>query len=44
VGASRKGFLGKITGRTDPMDRDVATAAASVACVAAGADVVRAHN
>ena len=46
VGPSRKGFLGRITGRTTPAERDAATVAACVACVAGGglADVVRVHN
>jgi dihydropteroate synthase len=40
------GFLGALTGRTAPADRDAATVAASVACVAGGglADIVRVHN
>jgi 2-amino-4-hydroxy-6-hydroxymethyldihydropteridine diphosphokinase/dihydropteroate synthase len=46
VGPSRKSFLGKITGRAEPADRDAATVAAAVACVASGglADIVRVHN
>lgn len=54
VGASRKGFLGDVLGdsgrRRDespvrsPRDRDVASAAAAVAAVAGGADVVRVHD
>jgi 2-amino-4-hydroxy-6-hydroxymethyldihydropteridine diphosphokinase/dihydropteroate synthase len=46
VGPSRKGFLGALTGRREAADRDHATVAAAVACVAGGglADIVRAHN
>jgi 2-amino-4-hydroxy-6-hydroxymethyldihydropteridine diphosphokinase/dihydropteroate synthase len=44
VGASRKGFLGAVTGRAAAGDRDVASAAAAVAAVAGGADVVRVHD
>lgn len=44
VGPSRKGFLGRLTGRKRPDERDAATVAASVACVVGGADIVRAHN
>lgn len=43
VGASRKRFLGAITGR-EAADRDVATAASSALLRAAGADVFRVHN
>lgn len=44
VGSSRKGFLGTITGRKSPEDRDVASAAAAVAAVQRGAAIVRVHN
>jgi dihydropteroate synthase len=44
VGLSRKGFLGQVTGRGDPRDRDVATAAANALSIASGADVIRVHN
>jgi 2-amino-4-hydroxy-6-hydroxymethyldihydropteridine diphosphokinase/dihydropteroate synthase len=44
VGVSRKGFLGKITGKKDPKDRDLASAVASAAAVAGGAGIVRVHN
>jgi 2-amino-4-hydroxy-6-hydroxymethyldihydropteridine diphosphokinase/dihydropteroate synthase len=44
IGASRKGFLGSITGRQNPQDRDWATAATTVAAVHGGADIVRVHN
>lgn len=44
LGPSRKGFLGKATGREVAADRDAATAAAAALCVAHGAAIVRAHN
>ena len=44
VGISRKAFIGKITGLTNPKDRDLASHAALVACVAGGADIVRVHD
>ncbi|KAF8071149.1 FPG1 [Scenedesmus sp. PABB004] len=44
VGPSRKRFIGKLTGRHVPAERDLGTAAACVAAVAQGADVVRVHN
>lgn len=44
MGPSRKGFLGRLTGRALAADRDAATVAAAVVCVEGGADVVRAHN
>jgi dihydropteroate synthase len=44
VGPSRKSFLGKITGETDPSDRLFATAAAVAWCIANGAAVVRVHD
>lgn len=43
VGTSRKRFLGALTGR-DAVDRDVATAATTVALRMAGACVFRVHN
>lgn len=43
VGHSRKRFLSRLTGRP-PAENDVATAAATVALVQQGADVVRVHN
>lgn len=43
IGASRKGFLGAITGR-EPADRATASAAAAVAACVAGARVVRVHD
>lgn len=44
VGPSRKGFLGKITGRTRPEDRDWATCACIASCILGGANIIRAHN
>jgi dihydropteroate synthase len=43
VGASRKSFLGKLTGR-DVRERELATAAADTAAILGGADVVRVHD
>ncbi|CAI5502789.1 unnamed protein product [Closterium sp. Naga37s-1] len=44
LGPSRKGFLGRLTGRAAGKDRDWATCGAVAACVAGGADVIRVHN
>lgn len=44
VGPSRKRFIGRLTGRHEPSERDLGTAAACVAAVAQGADIVRVHN
>lgn len=43
VGTSRKRFLGEITAR-EPLDRDVGTAATSVALRLAGATIFRVHD
>ncbi|GLI68762.1 hypothetical protein VaNZ11_013253, partial [Volvox africanus] len=43
VGPSRKRFLGTLTGRQQPEERDAATAAACVICVCGGADILRVH-
>lgn len=43
VGTSRKGFLGKVTGKAVP-ERDPATAASLVAAILGGASVVRVHD
>jgi len=43
VGASRKAFLGELTGKP-PAEREVATAAAHVAAILAGATLVRVHD
>ena len=44
LGTSRKGFLGKIVGETDPRDRLFSTAASVAWCVANGAAIVRVHD
>jgi dihydropteroate synthase len=44
LGTSRKGFLGRITGETDPHDRLFATAASVAWCVANQAAIVRVHD
>jgi len=44
VGASRKRFLGTLTGRENPGDRIFGTAATVALCVAAGVSVVRVHD
>jgi len=44
VGASRKGFVGKITGVKEPSERTWGTAATVTAAVAGGADIVRVHD
>jgi dihydropteroate synthase len=44
LGTSRKGFLGRITGETDPRDRIFATAASVAWCVANQAAIVRVHD
>lgn len=44
VGASRKGFIGKITGVDKASERRWGTAAAITAAVQGGADVVRVHD
>ena len=44
VGPSRKAFLGQITGKREPGDRDNATCGAVVASILNGASMVRVHN
>jgi dihydropteroate synthase len=44
LGASRKSFLGRITGRADPHERVAATVATSVLAVERGASIVRVHD
>lgn len=44
VGPSRKAFLGEITGKEEPSERDVATCGAVVAAILNGASIVRIHN
>ena len=43
-GASRKSFLGDLTGRKRPIERDWATAATVAAAVLDGVDIVRVHH
>ena len=44
VGASRKGFIGKVTGVAEARRRGWGTAATTTAAVAGGADIVRVHD
>jgi dihydropteroate synthase len=44
IGASRKSFLGRLTGRADPHDRVAATVATSVLAYERGARVFRVHD
>jgi len=44
VGASRKSFIGKITGREDSAERIFGTAATVALCAAAGVSIVRVHD
>lgn len=44
VGVSRKSFLGRLTGRTDPEERLAASLAAATVAVLNGAHIVRAHD
>ena len=44
VGPSRKRFIGKITGKEDPADRNFGTAAAVALCAASGVSIVRVHD
>jgi dihydropteroate synthase len=44
VGASRKGFLGRLTGRDSPADRVHGTVAANVLAFERGAAVFRVHD
>jgi dihydropteroate synthase len=44
VGTSRKSFVGRITGETEPSQRLFGTAASVAWCVANGADIVRVHD
>ena len=44
VGVSRKGFLGRVTGRARPVDRAIATAAANVLAFERGARIFRVHD
>jgi dihydropteroate synthase len=44
LGTSRKGFIGRISGESDPADRVMGTAATVAWCVANRASVVRVHD
>jgi dihydropteroate synthase len=44
IGASRKSFIGKITGRQDPVDRVTGTVAVNVMAYERGARVFRVHD
>jgi dihydropteroate synthase len=44
VGTSRKGFIGKITGESEPARRILGTAATTAWAVANGAAIVRVHD
>jgi dihydropteroate synthase len=44
IGTSRKGFLGRLTGREDPHDRVAATVATNVLALERGAKVFRVHD
>ena len=44
VGPSRKGFLGSITNKTNPAERDVATSAALVIAAMQDCSIFRVHN
>ncbi|KAJ3556873.1 hypothetical protein NPX13_g10045 [Xylaria arbuscula] len=44
LGSSRKSFVGKITGVSNPGDRVFGTAATVTAAVQGGADIVRVHD
>ena len=44
IGASRKAFIGNVSGVTDPKRRDAASAASAAIAVLGGAAIVRAHD
>ncbi len=44
VGTSRKSFIGKVTGKADPSDRLLGTAASVALAIAGGAHIVRVHD
>jgi dihydropteroate synthase len=44
IGTSRKSFLGRLTGRTEPADRLAATVASCVMAYERGASVFRVHD
>lgn len=44
VGASRKGFVGKVTGRAEPQDRGWGDSVVNALCVAKGVEILRVHD
>jgi len=44
VGASRKSFVGAVTGREDPEQRIIGSVVAAVAAYGGGARILRAHD
>jgi len=44
IGPSRKRFIGKLTGKENPVDRTFGTAAAVALCASAGVSIVRVHD
>jgi dihydroneopterin aldolase/2-amino-4-hydroxy-6-hydroxymethyldihydropteridine diphosphokinase/dihydropteroate synthase len=44
VGASRKGFVGKVTGRTEPQDRGWGDSVVNALCVVKGVEILRVHD
>ena len=44
VGASRKRFIGQLTGKEDPAERIFGTAATTAIAVAKGASIIRVHD
>lgn len=44
VGASRKSFIGRLTGKNEPRERVAGTIAAHAAAILAGADIIRVHD
>ncbi len=44
VGPSRKSFIGRVTGKADPSDRLLGTAASVALAIAGGAHIVRVHD
>jgi dihydropteroate synthase len=44
IGASRKGFVGKLTGVSRPQDRVAGSIGAALAAAGAGADILRVHD
>lgn len=44
IGLSRKSFIGKMTGKDVPMDRDYASRAAEAVAIFCGAQIIRTHD